>query len=364
MNTGMVNRRWVTAICLSTLALGTARGAESEAEAPLRLQAATAEHGFDEARLTAVGKAIGFLEWPQSDTRRVGLLMDSSLLGHPELLTQESTHYRLVEFSRAPWAESRWSGRRLVENTEPVPTELPADRKERLLAALPPQLRGDPVFVEDYLKRKLERYQKSRQRRLDGEVSVRICLAPSSKAAQEHMLLGLIANTLPTDGLVRMCTAGRRPEGLGPVSLLTESSQKDDVSVRFARDNVCVTVRAWGRLADEALPLAHKLEAMLTGQPPLTDQQLLDRRPAVVMAPSVDGAPTEAEDGKSLSYDISVPAGTELAHVRASVDGQLTDAGNGRINLAGKRGTAKVTLTAITSELFVTTLERELDLGE
>ena len=185
-------------------------------------------------------------------------------------------------------------------------------------------------------------------------------MAPNSRAAQEHLLLGIVTNSLSTDALVDIYSSARRPEGLGVIAFLTEGSKGSDVSIRFVQDNVHVKMRARGCFASEAVSLAWKVEAMLSGPSPLTYEELLARRPVVTIAPQVDEVATQAMGQRRVSYDISVPAGEEVMWVWASVDGQHVMAKDGKVHLEGREGRFIVRVSAISSELLANTFEREL----
>jgi len=363
MRTDIVTQKFLTLICLSVIVGSLSHGAEIADELPIRFQWLNVGPGFEAARVNAIGKAIDFNNWPQPEERYIGPTIDRSLLSHPELITRELTTYSHVLFGETAWGRYEWSCGRLVESSQPLPTELPPDRKENLLAHLTPKERNDPNFVEEYLNRKLESYRRSKKYYLEGSINMRICLAPSSQAAQEYLLNTMIQNTMPTELVIWKYTGARQPEGLGTIGFLTESSQKDDIRVKFVRNNVCVNIRADGCFAAEALPLARKIDAMLLAQRPLTYRELLARRPIVTISPNVDEARTNGQ--RTVSYDISVPAGQEIVCARArSREGQYEAAKDGKILLPDKEGTIKVKLIAITSELLSSTVESEVIIPE
>jgi hypothetical protein len=155
-----------------------------------------------------------------------------------------------------------------------------------------------------------------------------------------------------------MYSLDKQPESLGTKSFLTESSNKDYISVKFVRDNVYINIRGNGCFASEVLPLARKIDTMLVKQPPLTYQQLLGRRPSITIA--AKAAQTTSPRYKTVSYDVSVPAGKKVVNVRAYVNGKNKSAKDGKIFLGEKKGKVKVKITAITSELLASSFEREL----
>jgi len=318
MNTSVFAKTCLIVLCAAAIAVGGAYADQPSGESLLRLQSLAAYPGLDDARLDAVGRAVGFRNWKQTADRRAAFAIDKSWLSSPELVTREATGYDVVDFDGAPWGKSQWTCARLVENTRALPSELPTRRKEALLAMLSPEQRADSEFVKAYLARKLKRYIESQRYLLEGEMDVRFCLAPDCRAAQEHMLVAMIENALPTDGLIRTYAAGKRPKGLGNVSFSTESSSQDDMLIRFVRDNVSVSVRAHGCFVGEVLPLARKIEAALVGLPSLSSDQLLARRPALTMSSHVDEATPKSGNLRAITYDISTPPGQGLVSVRTS----------------------------------------------
>ena len=357
MRTNGITPKWLAVIFLGLTVCGITFGVESGNELPVRFQELVTTPSFDESRVSAVGRAINFQTWPKANIWRVAPRIDKSFLSNPELVTRENISYYTVPFQGSVAAVGEWSWRRRVQNEEPLPTELPPERKQKLMAFLSREGKlDDPNFVEEFLNRKLESYRRSKKYYLDGTIDVRVCLAPNSLAAQEYLLSSLTTNSMMTKGLVRMYATAKQPEGLGTISFSTGSR------VSFVRDNICVRIRAKGCFANEALPLAHKIDAMLLAQPTLTYQELLARRPSVTIAANVDEAGMNGR--RTVSYDISVPPGQEIVSVRASIDGQSTTAKDGKITLADKSGTFGVKLTVITNELLATTFERELIIDE
>jgi hypothetical protein len=363
MKTNIVTHRFLTVIFLSLVAAGITHGTQPANEPPIRFQWLNVGPSFEAARVDAVGKAIGFQNWPQTDVRYVAPMIDKSLLLHPELITRELSTYDIVYFGKTPWGICKWSCGHLNENPEPLPTEIPPDRKENLLAHLTPEERDDPNFVEKYLSRKLDSYRQSKKYHLDGSINIWICLAPSSQAAQEYLLHTMTQNSMPTEALAIGYASDKRPEDLGTISFLTESTHKDDIRIKFVRNNICLNIRADGCFATEALPLARKIDAMLLAQQPLTHEQLLARRPVVTISSDVDKV--RMNGCRTVSYNISVPSGQDIVCARASCrEGQYQAAKDGKITLPDKMGKVKVKLIAITHELLTNTFEREVIIPE
>jgi hypothetical protein len=349
----VVIQKYLTVMSLTMILVSLATGSESEGQSVVKFHSLRLSPGFDKMRANAVGKAVAFEDWPQTEARRVAPMIDKSLTSNPNLITRESIAYTYVHFDDQPWGKAMCSWDSLIEDGKPLPAELPPELKRKLLAEIPVERRKDATFVDRYLKRKLERYQKSQKYRLEGQMSIEVLLAPSCRAAQEYMLTRMTENTMPTDALAKLYATAERPENLGTVGFLTESRKKDDVHVRFARDNVCLNIWANGCLAEEALPLARKIDAMIPKQPTFTYPQLTAQRPSVMID-------VELEDKRMVSYDASAPAGQEIVRVEAFIDGQNVVAKDGKIHLADKRGTIKVNLIAITRQLLANSFERDL----
>ena len=344
------------AIWLIVISVGPTHSNEFKKEPYIKFQSYPMP--TDIVRVDTVGKALDFDNWPQTKVRHVAPPIDKTLLSNPDLVTRQSTYYHAVPFGQDPWGQCNWSWGRLVKNTDPLPTDLPAERKAHLLERMSPEKRNDPNFVAEYLKRKLDGYRISKTYRREGKMDVYLCIAPDSRAAQEYMLAVMTSGTLPTGAVASMYSLNKQPESLGTNSFLTESSNKDDITVTFVRDNVYLNIRGNGCFAVEVLPLARKIDAMLVKQPPLTYQQLLGRRPSIKIA--ANAAQTTSRRYKTASYDVSVPAGKKVVNVRAYVNGKNKSAKDGKIFIGEKKGKVKVKITAITSELLASTFEREL----
>ncbi len=347
-------KKIVIAVFLVLAASSPSNAAEPN-EHRIEFQMLTVSQGFDVNRANTLGKALNFQTWPQTDVFRVAPSIDKSLLQHPDLVTREGKSYSIVQFGQDSWGRCEWWADYLTEvDAASLPKELPADRIKTLMEHLDPEQRNDPNFVEKYLQGKLERYRKSLRYRIEGSISVEIVVAPDSRGAHEYLLSRMIQNTMPTDLLVRVASLTERLPDLGTINLGASE---------FIRDNVVVRIlKTEGKFSGEALPLAQKIDSLIKNQPALTYQQLLARKPSVTIAPYVDKVKTDGQ--RTVSYDISVPAGQEIISVRAFTDGELIAVENGSISLAGKKGKVKVKLTAITRELLADTFEMELIVDE
>ena len=357
MKINNVTQKCLVVICFIVIAYGLTNGAESSKIVPIKFKSLPTYPGFDVARVDAVGKAVGFQNWPQTEVCRVGPAIDKSLLTRADLITRESISYSHVQFDQAPWCRFEWSCQRHVKTNEALPTDIPPERKARLLERMSPPKRNDPNFIEEYLKRKLDRYRRSKRYRREGSMLVQLCLAPNSRAAQEYMLVVMTESTMPTEGVVSTYVRAKRPKGLSTVSFVTESGR-----VKFVRDNVYVNIWANGCFASEALPLTRKIDSLIKKQPVLTYEQLLARRPSIMIEDNATKSKMTLET--TVSYNISATAGQEIVDVKAYVDGQRAPVRDGKVHIIRKKGKVKLKVVATTSELLTNTFEKEVTLPE
>jgi len=362
MKANILTQKYLTVILLIVITMGSTYSGQQQKQTSIDFQCFRPSVGFNRARLNALAEAVDFQQWPQTDARRVAIRIDKSLLTQPDLATREAISYSQVEFDQVPGCMLSWSCQRHVKTNEPLPTELPPERKAELLEHLSPEIRKDPNLVEKYLRRKLEIYRRTKGYRSEGSMLVQLCLAPRSRAAQEYMIAMMTENTLPTELVVGRYRGAKRPQGLGDISFLTESRTKDSTRIRFVRDNVYLRIRGNGCFAEEVLSLARKIDSMLVEQTPLTYEQLLARRPSITIAPRAEK--TTSESLVKVSYDVSAPDGGEIIKVQAYVDGQNTLIKDGKIHIRDKKGKVKVKVVATTSELLTNTFERQLIIDE
>jgi hypothetical protein len=307
MKTNILFQKFLMIICLSVMAVGLIHAAETEP--PTIFQWLKLTPGSETGRLEAVAGAVEFQKWPQTEVRYLAPSVGKSLLLKPDLVNHEFTSYGIIQFGSDYWGQRRLKCRRLVEN------------------------------------------------RLEGEMFVRISLAPNSRAAQEYMLNVMTANAMSTEGLVSIYSTAEQPQSLGSVSYLVGSQAKNDVCVLFVRANLCISIRGNGCFADEALPLARKIDYALVSQSPLGYQQLIARRPNVAIG-------SKAPDENTIPYDVSVPHKQKIVRVSAPLDGQNAANKDGTISLRGKTGSVSVKLIAVTDELLANFSEKELTIYE
>lgn len=303
MKTNFLFQKFLMIICLSVMAAGLIHAAETEPTTIFQWLKLTP--GSETGRLETVAGAVEFQKWPQTEVRYLAPSVGKSLLLKPDLVNHEFTSYGIIQFGSDYWGQSRLKCRRLVEN------------------------------------------------RLEGEMFVRVSLAPNSKAAQEYMLNGMTANAMSTEDLVSVYTTAQKPQGLGNVAYLIGSQENNDICVLFVRANLCVNIRAKGCFADEALPLARKIDKALVVQSPMGYQQLIARRPHVTIG-------SKAPDKNTVPYDVTVPNNRKIVKVSAPMDGQNVANKDGTISLRGKTGAVSIKLIVLTDELLANFSEKEL----
>lgn len=323
-----------------------------------------------QSRVERVVAAVeDFNSWPQSDLLKVSPKLSEIsklFLTDPNLATDKSVGFSGIHeiyFAGNSWTECEWIRRREVEISKPLPTELPPERKKRLLEILPPHKRNDPNFVAEYLKRKLDRERRSKRYKfaVTGEMNLRLAITPCSRAAQEYLVSDIpLRSALPLRTIAHKFAESNRVENLGTVGF--HEHWKGFAKTMFVRDNIAVIIDARGELAGEALPLAQKIDALIKKQLTLTYQQLLARRPSITIAAKAVKSTTA--DHFTTPYDVSAPERANIVSVKAYVDGESTWFEDGRIVIRGKKGEVKVKLTATTSELLTNTFERELIIPE
>jgi len=340
-------------ICLTIIILSLTFSSPQEERESIKLQSFKLPEGINEARLISVGGSLNFQNWPKTEVRHVAPLITKTYLSKPDLVTQETVSYSYVQFDDTYWGRCQISWNYLVEKKRPLYKDLSSNLKEKLLAKLHDEQRKNSEFVKRYLENRLERFQKLQKYQLKGEMDVEICLAPSSQAAHEYLLFLITENNLPTEDLIKIFAIAKQPEGLGDISFLSEFREKKDIHIRFIRDNICISILANGYFAEDVLHLARKIDAMIIKQPPLSYEQLINRRPTIDIGSKV-------KDKREVSYEISVPVAQRIVFIRAYIDDRGVMAKEGIIPLEERKGEVKVKLVAITKELLANSFEKML----
>jgi hypothetical protein len=218
------------------LALATCASVAStqsqESAAPFRYETQRVDD-HSARRAAELAAALGFAGWPEPPELYAAPAVFRGLLKNPGAVAEEVRACTTVAFGEEAWPQCTWSWKgRAAEGRKSV--------------------------GEDWL-------------------DVQATVAPSSRAAKEFLLASLADNQLPTEAVVARYTSAERPARLGDVALLVKSPKGDDTSVSFMRANLVFRIRGHGALAEEALPLAVRLDERLAGQAPLTPEELRTR---------------------------------------------------------------------------------------
>jgi len=338
--------------------------AKSEDANSIKFEFLSEHYVLDISRAGDLGRAINFQIWPTTNILRVVPVssIDKFLLQHPEFVTRESKSYDIVQFGQEDyWGCFQWSVGCIEERSDQdLPTQLASEHKEIFMSMLPPESQNDPNFIENYLQDILQRYRKSFKYNLEGEMFVKICLTPNSKAAHEYLLSQMIENALPTESLVRSYVSSEKSSELGTISFIVDLG--DDAGlINFIRDNIVVIVDAHGIFSGEILQLAKKIDSVIMQQPALTYQQLVSHRPIIELAADIDKEKTGGR--KTISYNTTTSNKEDIVCLRAStVEGQYNGVKGGEITLPNKDKPITVKLIAITKGLLVSTIEKEIDI--
>ena len=196
------------------------------------------------------------------------------------------------------------------------------------------------------------------RKRVDGELHIRICVAPSTQAAYEYLIAHASNSNMPPEGIASFFGDSHRIAGLGTLGFGGASTKWADA--RFVRDNIAVEIRGHGDLSGEVLPLARKIDAILLQQPARSREELIARVPVVTISPDL-------KPGRHVAMypplTVSRPKGRRVINMRAFVDGQTAAIRGGEICLP-THGPGKTTVEvyAVTDELLGSRESIELQL--
>jgi hypothetical protein len=352
-------RKIVVVVCLTLVVLNSSNGAE-QGEGNVDFHGLKLRH-FSRS-LEKIYKEVDANNWPKTSILRKGLMVDKTMLTNENLVTRGRVSCSDESFGGKEWfgGVCRFNWDRFVKNTEPLPTDLPPERKQRWLERMKPEKRNDPNFVEEYLARKLKAHRKSKMYKGTGFIRGRIYVAPDSEAANASLMRDWGSCTLPIQGIVSQFAESNKNASLGTVSFVVNGR------IAFVRDNIAVTIDARGEFADEGLELAKKIDDLIKQQPALTYEQLMARRPVI----TIENKAKKANYGfKSVGFEVQTPAGVEVVKVRAYDEGNKSrtlSVNNGRVELGSrdKNTRRNIKITAITDELLCGTVEKEVVIEE
>jgi len=315
----------------------------------------------------ALADTIRFPEIQENNLYRLGTTVDETILDNIEKVTRKSTALGQGYFTDKRWigGTSGFNAIIVVNNSNPLPTELPAERRKYILDKCREWGKSD-LETEEYLAIKLESYRKSLKNVVKGQLSVRIVNAPSAKAAFEFLLVDAGKSNMVTGAIAAGFDEKYKIHGLGTLSY----NQGD--CVRFIRDNIAVVISANGEFKDQAVDIAKKIDAMLLKQSLLTYDQLQARCPQVTFTHKrhkVDRPSDSKPD--DIFCDISVPSGINYVIPETKIEGTDGTLGilDGRKHLyyddrrEDKTKPLRVEMTVVTDELLVTRVSRDLEVS-
>jgi tetratricopeptide (TPR) repeat protein len=308
--------------------------------------------GAELNRIDVLSKAAGFSNWHKSNIMRTAPKLGKVLLSQPDWAPGEMDSYDIEEFASGNYAVAKWNWRNVADGTEPLLTELPEGKKEYYLNRMSLKKRNNPQYLSSFFKRKLETLNKRRKSKLQGEMFLTICVAPSSVGAQEFLLATELQTPVPERIVIADFVEGKQNH-LGDFGYISAGINRGGI-VGFVRDNICVKIRSHGSFEGEGLKLAKKIDSLTLKQPKLTKQQFNDRRPKIRLNKQEN---KKSAGGVGLSYNVSVPSGQKVI----SVKGKGFSAKDGKIRFLGKQAKkGQVKVTAISDELLVGVATYEL----
>lgn len=257
------------------------------------LQSYALPAGISRERVDVLARAVAFSSWPDPEDVFVAPPISRAVLGDVLVPSREVKACTTIRFGQSPWGSCEWSW--------------------------------------------------------DG-LELALTLAPTARAAQELMLAQMADSNAPAELMAAAFAKAERLAGLGDVSFLVRSRGGEDVRIRFTRGNVAVNVRTTKPGAD-ALGLARRVDALVTGQVPLTARELLDRRPKIALKRPL-------RPRGAAPFEVTTPAGTEVMQLRAAVDGRPVFARGGEVALG--EDARQVEVVAITRELLAADAELTL----
>jgi|GEM_PF-3040967 len=282
---------------------------QQSAREPFRFEVYTQAEGVPMERVAVAAAALGFQSWQRPAERFVAPRVNRELLLNPERSGPAVRTCNVVRFEGEPWGHCQWSWR---------------------LPGAPTGSAGNWLDVE-------------------------ITLTPSARAAQEVLLVGMTENMLPTEALATTYSA-LDSEDLGEAAFVVTSRAGDAMTVRFARANLAVRVQGSGALAAEVLTVARRLDGRILDQQPLTEKQLLDRRPTVTLEARVDAS-------RGVVYRSVVPGNRKVVAVQGFVQGQPVAAANGRLLVGERQGAVEAEVLTITQDLLVGSARGTVQVG-
>lgn len=301
---------------------------------------------------------IKYPELTENNLYRLGITVNESILHSSDMATRKSHTIGESGCKDKSWIGGSFSFNAdfVVNNPEPLPTELPEARRISLIEKCREWGKSE-TETEEYLERTLESYRQSKQKIVKGQLNVKIVNAPSEKAAFEYLLIDAI---LWSSAMPDMMISFFDEQCAGDLKFGSVAYCKHGV-VRFTRDNIAVVVSTHGEFGQEALDIAKKIDAMLLQQPLLTYEQLQARCPRLHIGP---GKKTVETDIPFLEYSVESPAGVQAWVRDIKINGQGRARQDHKIFLEEKPQMVQVQATVVSDELLVSAFDAEIEFPE
>lgn len=210
--------------------------------------------------------------------------------------------------------------------------------------------------VENRRKTLWERLRKSKSKIVSGQIDIRVCNAPSPRAAFEYIILDASCSSMPSEAIAWGFSEERKVAGLGTIGF-----DRGHGWVMFTRDNIAVSVRASGIFANNSLAIARQVDAKLKQKHKLTYDQLLKRGATVSVGP---GKRDKTSKKREVTLSTIIPQGQSLVSREVLVDGKRIFPKDEKFFLEKEEGMVKLEISMITDELIRSHHVMEINLDE
>lgn len=309
-----------------------------------------------QSRYVELVHALKFPEIPQSSLYRQGITVDESILRSSDMATRKSHAIGESGCKDKSWIGGSFSFKAdyVVNNPEPLPTELPEERRIHLIEKCREWGKTE-TETNEYLEKTLESYRKSKEKIVKGQIEICIVNTPSPKAAFEYLVVDASNCSLMDELIIIQFGDESKVSGLGTAGYCRGGI------VRFIRDNIAVVIRGDGEFSREAMDIAQKIDAALLQQPLLTYEQLQARCPRLHIGP---GKKTVETDIPFLEYSVESPAGVQAWARDIKINGQSRSRQDHKIYLEEKPQMVQVQAVIVSEELLVSTYEAEIEVPQ
>jgi len=328
-------------------------------------------------RTNFVYSQIPVPDLPETGLLRAGITIDRSIVAGLVKATFKGGSIRAltpdVFLTKEPWigGAHNFGATYHVDNPEPLPTNLPPEIEKNERERLASRQKRNPDFdIEKHLEKKLEGYQKSKEKLLKGIIRIEIVNTPSPKAAFEYLVSYACGSSMMSELIIPNFEESNRLENIGTVGY----GLKGIGPVYFIRDNIAVIIVAYGEFEQQGLEIAKKIDAKLLKQPLLTHDQLKARCPQVTLEHKRheivrEKGRTPVVKPDDIFCEVSVPAGIDYTIRETKIDGKDMVFKNRKQlyyddRREDKTKPLKVEMTVVSDELLVTRVSRDLEVSE